>query len=313
MGYETAAVETARNDLQVELLKIIRSYCPSDGLHPSPVPGVYCLKFSKTEQPAKRRWRACLGLVIQGGKKIVLGREIYRLEAGHYTATPVELPVVSSVVAASPGKPFLALLIDLDPPLLTEVSAQIDGETPKESDKALRAVFVGKANDVMLAAAVRLAKLFQNPDDAPVLRPLIVKEILYHLLKGPEGAAIRKFVRSGSKMHKISRAIHALASEFSKEADLPALAKTANMSRSAFFKYFKEVAAMSPIQYRKRLRLHEARRLMIEQGETAEASAFKVGYNSASQFSREYSRMFGDSPLRDAVKVKEAGNLVRQM
>ena len=114
-------------------------------------------------------------------------------------------------------------------------------------------------------------------------------------------------------MHKISQVIHALSSELSEEADIPALAKAANMSRSAFFKHFKEATAMSPIQYQKRLRLLKARRLMIEEGETAEGAAFKVGYNSASQFSREYSRMFGNSPLRDALKVKKTGNPTYQI
>ena len=138
-----------------------------------------------------------------------------------------------------------------------------------------------------------------------MLGPLVIKEILYHLLKGADGPAIRQFLRSGSKMHKISQAIYSLRSDLSEDADVTSLAKAAHMSRSAFFKHFKEATAMSPIQYQKRLRLLEARRLMIDDGEKAEGSAFKVGYNSASQFSREYSRMFGNSPLRDTVKLKQ--------
>jgi transcriptional regulator GlxA family with amidase domain len=154
---------------------------------------------------------------------------------------------------------------------------------------------------------VRLVGLFRTPKDAAVLGALVIKEILYLLMQGPEGAAIRQFVHSGSKMHQISHAIHALESELEKEVDVPALAQTANMSRSAFFKHFKEVTAMSPIQYQKRLRLHEARRLMLETGGSAESSCFKVGYKSASQFSREYSRMFGIPPARDAAKLKSSG------
>jgi AraC-like DNA-binding protein len=292
-------------DLLADLAKLIESRSPADGMHETPVPGVYCLKFSQTERRSKRHWRACLGIIAQGCKEVVLGPEIYRFDDGYYTAVPIDLPVVSRIVAASPRKPFLALLIDLDPLVLSEISSQL--EIPKEPENASCVVFVGKAGEQILRAAVRLGNLFQTPGDAPMLRPLIVKEIIYHLLKGENGPAIRQFARAGSKTHKISQAIHRIRSELNDDVDVAALAKTASMSRSAFFKHFREVTTMSPIQYQKRLRLLEARRLMIDEGETAEGSAFKAGYRSASQFSREYSRMFGGPPLRDAMKLKHAG------
>ena len=136
-----------------------------------------------------------------------------------------------------------------------------------------------------------------------VLGPLVIREILYHLLKGPDGPAIRQFVSSGRKMHRMTQVIYGLNSRFQNDVDVEALAKAANMSRSAFFKDFKEVTSMSPIQYQKRLRLLEARRLMTEEEETAEGAAFKVGYRSPSQFSREYSRMFGNPPVRDSARL----------
>jgi len=219
----------------------------------------------------------------------------------HYIATPIDLPVTIRLFAATPEQPFLCLKIEFDSLYLSEVAAQIEKNFPNETENPLRAMFIGKASDQILEAAIRLGKLFQVPEDAPVLGTLVIKEILYHLLKGPDGPALRQFVRSGSKMHKISQAIYALRSELSEDVDVTSLAKAVNMSRSAFFKYFKEVTAMNPIQYQKRLRLLEARRLMTDGGETAEGSAFKVGYNSTSQFSREYSRMFGNSPLRDVM------------
>ena len=183
----------------------------------------------------------------------------------------------------------------------------------EEREQPLQAVFSGKATDKMMDAAVRLARLFQTPEDAPVLGPLAIRELLYHILKGPDGPAIRQFVRSGSTLHKISAAVHRLRADLSDDVDVASLSKEASMSRSAFFKHFKELTAMSPIQYQKHLRLLEARRLMIEAGESAEGSAFKVGYESASQFSREYSRMFGNSPLRDAVNIRRNESLVHQM
>jgi AraC-like DNA-binding protein len=300
-----------------ELAKTIERYSPTDGLHQSPVPDVYYIKVSESERPAKNHWRASLGIVAQGRKEIVLGREVYRCESGHYIAAPIHLPVVSRIARASIEKPFLCLLIHLDPLILSEVAAQIAKDFPKAVQNGPQAIFIGSSNDKMLEAAIRLGKLFQTPEDAPVLGPLLIKEILYHLLKSENGPSIHQFVRSGSKMHKVSQAIHTLRSELKRDVDVTALAKTANMSRSAFFKHFKEVTAASPIQYQKRLRLLEAKRLMIDENETAEGAAFKVGYNSASQFSREYSRMFGTSPLRDALrdkmKIKKMETPARQM
>jgi AraC-like DNA-binding protein len=295
-----------------DLAKIINLFSAGEGLHRSPVPGIDCIKFSQPDRHTKRHWRTSLGIVAQGCKEITLGCDVYRCDEAHYSATPIDLLVTSRVVSASPDKPFLCLRMDFDSLTLSEVAAELEKDFP-EMENPPRAVFIGKASDQMLDAAIRLGKLFQTPEDVPVLGPLVKREIFYHLLKGADGPALRQFVRSGSKMHKISQAIHRLRSELSDDVDVTALAKAANMSRSAFFKHFKEVTAMSPIQYQKRLRLLEARRLMLDEDETAEGSAFKVGYKSASQFSREYSRMFGNSPLRDAIEIKKTGNPIHQI
>ncbi|MGH9971939.1 MAG: AraC family transcriptional regulator [Pyrinomonadaceae bacterium] len=290
-----------------DLAKIIDSFSPAEGLNQSPVTSVHCVKYSKTDRRTKRRWRACLAIVAQGSKEVMLGRQVYRLDDAHYTATPIQLPVISRVASATPEQPFLALLIDIDPLTLSEIAAQLGKDSLNGTGSPVRALFSGKASTEMLEAVIRLARLFRTPEDAQVLGPLVVKEILYYLLKGPEGLAIRQFVRSGSKMHSISETIYKLNSELSEEIDVAALAQAAHMSRSAFFKHFKEVTAMSPIHYQKRLRLLEAKRLMVDEGETAEGSAFRVGYKSASQFSREYSRMFGHPPIKHAAKLKKFG------
>ncbi|MEI9998673.1 MAG: AraC family transcriptional regulator [Verrucomicrobiota bacterium] len=289
-------------DARSHLVKILHRSFRGEGVQASPVPGVYCIKVSHPGRRNKDHWRASLGLIVQGCKEIVLGRRSHRIDEGHYIATPIDLPVISRIAAATPEKPFLALLIGLDPRTLNEVSAPLGTDMMERPEAAQRALFVGKPGDAMLEAAVRLGRLFESPADAPVLGGLIIREMLYHLLKGSDGPAIRRLVCSDSRLHRIVQSIHGLRSELGEAADVAALAKTANMSRSAFFKHFKEVTAMSPIQYQKRLRLLEARRLMIDEGETAEGSAFKVGYASASQFSREYARMFGSPPLRDALK-----------
>jgi AraC-like DNA-binding protein len=300
-------------DLRSELAKMIDCFCVEDGVHESPVPSVHCIKWSRTDRRAKRYWRASLAIVAQGCKELILGREVYRYDDAQYSVTPIDLPVTSRIFSASLEKPFLCLKIDLDSQILSELAEQLKKDFKQELENPLRAVFIGKASDKMLEAAIRLGRLFQTPEDAPVLGSLVVKEILYHLLRSADGSAIWQFVRSGSKMHRISEAIYKLKSEGIQDVDVAALAKVANMSRSAFFKHFKEATALSPIQYQKRLRLLEARRLMLEGGETAEGSAFKVGYNSPSQFSREYSRMFGNPPLRDAMKIKKIGRPIHEL
>jgi AraC-like DNA-binding protein len=294
-----------------ELAKMILRFTSEDGLHSTPIPGVQFIKKSQPFRHEKQHWHAALYLVAQGSKEIILGREVYRCDATHYVATPIDLPVSGRIVSATSEKPFLCLKINFNPLVLNEVAAMIEKNFSKEKEQEmpLRALFVGKTNQYMSEAIHRLGKLFEFPEDLSALGPLIIKEIFYHLLKGKEGAALRQVVRSGSKMYKISQAIYTLRSELSDEIDASILAKKANMSRSAFFKHFKEITAMSPIQYQKRLRLLEARRLMIFEGETAEGSAYKVGYNSASQFSREYSRMFGNSPSRDVRKTKKKDRL----
>ncbi|UYL08852.1 AraC family transcriptional regulator [Bdellovibrio sp. SKB1291214] len=292
-------------DLASQLLKAFNDYGPPEGTHPTPVTGVYCTKISQDRPKSKLRWRACLGIVVQGCKEIVLGRSVYRAELSHFTATPFELPVTSRVPVQSKDKPFLAILIEINPQLLTEVAAQMSHDFLNEKDDTPRALFAGEADEQMLEAALRLTKLFIKPEDATVVGPLIVREILYYLLKTSQGSAIRQVVSSGSKMHQVSKALFQLKSDLHQPIDVNELAKVASMSRSAFFKHFKEVTAMSPIQYQKRLRLLEAKRLMMDENETAESSAFKVGYKSASQFSREYSRMFGKAPLKDVTALKK--------
>ncbi len=300
-------------DLRADLAELITALSPGDGFHDLPVPGAHCVQVSRPSPPSKLHWRPSMSIIVQGGKGITLGRDAYHYSAGHTIATPIDLPVVSHVAAATSAIPFLALQIDFDPLTLGEVVAQMKPGSRENGDVPARAVFLGNATAPMLEAAIRLVKLCITPEDAPVLGPLVTRELVYHLLKSADGQALRQFVHAGNSTHKIAQAIYSLRAELDQEMEVGSLAKAAAMSRSAFFKHFKEVTAMSPIQYQKRLRLLEARRLMFERGETAEGAAFQVGYSSASQFSREYSRMFGNAPLRDAVKIKAFGELVPQV
>lgn len=284
-----------------------------DGCHDLPFPGARCMKLSQPSGLVRRRWRASLSLVVQGCKEITLDREIYTCNQAHYVATLIDLPVVSRVFGVTPAKPFLCFSVDMNPLILSELMTYLDTDAAGEWKGPVRAVFAGKASDAMLDAAARVGKLCRTPEDAPVLGPLAAKELLYHLLKGEDGPAIRQFVRAGSSLHQIAQAVYALQAELAADVDIAALAAAAHMSRSAFFQRFKEVTAFSPVQYQKRLRLLEARRLMTEDGETAEGAAFKVGYNSASQFSREYARLFGSPPRRDVQDIQKTGYPISQL
>ena len=305
-------------DLRTELADIIQHFALEDGAQALPLAGVRCIKISRPSRPAKQHWHASLAILAQGCKGLTLGHEEYHYEALNYIATPIDLPITSCAYAASPDQPFLCLQIEIDPLVLSEVATLLDQAHPPQArppatQSPQRAIFLGKASEPMLEAAIRLGTLCRRPEDALVLGPLAVKELLYHLLQSAEGPALRQFVRAESSVHKIAQAAYRLKAELAEEIDVAALAQAAAMSRSAFFKHFKDVTALSPVQYQKRLRLLEARRLMTGEGETAEGAAFRVGYSSPSQFSREYSRMFGSAPRRDVVNIKQGNSLADPM
>jgi AraC-like DNA-binding protein len=293
--------KTTIENLRAKLAKKIASLAPNEGLNEVPLSGLHCIKFSRTSQPQRHHWRATLGLVAQCRKEIHLAQTRYILDDAHYIASPIDLPVTSQIVATE-TRPFLCLRMDFEPLILSEIAAQLDpSPLPAVSQHA---IYTGPASEAMLAAALRLLNSFHDPQEARILGPLLQREIYFHLLQSPDGPAIRQFVRAGSTLHAVYAAIHVLRSQLHDDIDIAILANQAGMSRSAFHKRFREATSMSPIQYQKRLRLIEARRLMIEEGENAEQAAYLVGYRSPSQFSREYSRLFGNAPMRDAAKLK---------
>jgi AraC-like DNA-binding protein len=302
-------MESSRSELGATIAR----FAPADGVHATHLAGVHCVRYSTPDRGAKRQWRACLAIVAQGCKEVLLGRHVHRCDEGRYTATPIPLPVVSRIAVAAPNRPFLGILIDLDANVVREVAAQIESPIEEQPGTRLRALFTGAADDNMLEAAARLTKALRAQENARVLGPLIIRDLFFYLLKGPEGEAIRQFVHAGSAMHRIASAVFAIRTNLHKPVDVGRLARAAGMSRSAFFQHFRDVTAMSPIQYQKRLRLLEARRLMVDEDETAERSSFIVGYRSASQFSREYIRMFGVSPRRDTSKIERVGSSLREL
>lgn len=287
------------------LLDLVSHFAKDEGYNPTPVKGVDCLKISTPHRPTKSVWRSCFAIIIQGTKEVVVENHVYSAREYHYTATPVDLPTVSSIPNASREKPFLALLIDFNSDALPRLTRELEKASADPTPDSPEVIFVGAANSRMIESTIRLVELFERPKDARILGPLIVQELFYYLLTSENGQALRNFLRSGSNMQRVAKALHKIKDELTEKINVSELAKVSSMSRSLFFQNFKKASSMSPIQYQKKLRLIEARRRMSELGETAEKAAFSVGYVSVSQFSREYLRMFGNSPAKDVAKLKK--------
>jgi len=235
----------------------------------------------------------------------MLGEEVYVYDAKSYLVSSVELPIVAQIIEASPEAPYLGLTLELDLNLISQL--MVDSNLPSPPPrKASRGMAVSAVTEPLYAAVQRLLELLDSPDDIPILAPLIQREISYRLLTGEQGARIRQIVSAGSHGNQIARAIDWLKNNADKPIQIADLANYAGMSTSAFHQHFRSLTAMTPLQYQKRLRLNEARRLMLMDNLDAATASFQVGYESPSQFSREYSRLFGAPPSRDIRTLREA-------
>jgi AraC-like DNA-binding protein len=287
------------------LAKLISGAALKEGLNECCIPGVHLIKYSAPTKWVRSRWNSSIAVVVQGEKEMVLEKSVHRYKEAHYVVTPVDLPVSSRIVGVSKSKPFLAVRIMISPEAIAELA--IDMKTPKADQAVMptHGLFTGHADADLLESSSRLLALLKRPEDAEELGRIRIKEILFHILKTANGPAIRQFITRGSKLYRITQSITRIKADLSVPINVGELAKSARMSRTSYFNSFKELTSMSPIQYQKRLRLIEARRLLLSEGETAESAAYKVGYSSVSQFSREYRRSFGDSPGRDANKNRD--------
>lgn len=247
-----------------------------------------------------------IGIILQGQKEVIIGDQVYPCHAGQSMLTTIDLPVTSHVIEASVHQPFLAILLLLDAQMVNEVVADMPDSTVVLSEHAHHAFTVETADEPLINAFLRLVKVLDEPAMIPHLGPLIQKEIIVRLLSGPHGIYLRQLVKSGSTSQKIQQVISWLKTNFIQPIRMDELAEKAFMSPSAFRQHFRTVTGMSPLQYQKQLRLQEARHLMFNQNLDAGRTAGMVGYESASQFSREYSRMFGESPQRDIQRMRQS-------
>jgi AraC-like DNA-binding protein len=291
----------ATNEL-ARLASTIERQAAADGGYDTAVPALRLSRFSAPSDLVALVYEPSLCVVAQGAKEVLLADEAYRLDPAQSLLVSIDLPVAARVVEALPGRPYLAVRIALDPAVVGELLA--DGMPAPPLGLAARGLGVTPVEPPLLDAVSRLVTLLDSPQDVGPLAPLVLREITYRLLTGPQGSRLRQIVAAGAPAQRIARAIRWLKDHFAQPLRIELLAKRVGMSPSAFHLHFKGVTAMSPLQYQKRLRLQEARRLMLGEGLDAAEAAFRVGYESPSQFSREYRRMFGAPPRQDVAALK---------
>ena len=262
------------------------------------IPGLKLYNFAQPTEPSSYTMPASICLIGQGSKLLTVGDESYMYDASRYLITAVDLPVVANIVEASPDRPYLGLSYELDPRAIRQLMLD-SGKPPARAAESQRGIAVSQAPLAILDAFSRLLDLLAQPADIPVLAPLLNREILYRLLQGEQGARLMRIAEIGSQSEQIARAIGMIRERYSRPFKVDELATEVGMSSSSFHQHFRATTTLSPLQFVKRLRLNEARRLMLMENCDAATAAIQVGYESASQFSREYSRQFGAPPLRD--------------
>ena len=256
------------------------------------------------EKPASHLiMKPALCVVVQGTKWTTFGDRRYDYPAGRALVVSVEMPAFSRVVEASPAEPFLAIVIQFDLAVMRDVMERLEAP-PELEDNLGRGVFVTDFDGPLADCVLRMVRLLDTPQAIPILAPMIMREICYWLLTGPHGGEVAKVVLANSHAQRVVTAIHTLRDQFAETIRIEDLAAVAQMSPSAFHRQFKALTSMTPLQYQKQLRLLEARHLMVTGDANAEVAAYQVGYESASQFSREYARMFGAPPRRDIATLK---------
>jgi AraC-like DNA-binding protein len=287
---------------QNELAKLIERYSGRDGTHKTAIPSLIFNRQSHITEQNYSIYNPSLCIVVQGVKEIFLAQERFRYSPADYLIATVNLPVTAQVIETSPTFPYLSLNLEFTPSQILEVLRDTEIRVNLKKD-AKRAMFVSSVDSSMLKSVIRLASLLDSPKDIPVLAPLFTKDILYRVLQGPYGSRLGQIAIEGSYTYRIRNVIEHIMHNYDQSFRIEELADIVSMGVSSLHRHFKEVTAMSPIQFQKQLRLQEARHLLLSESIGACDVAFRVGYESPSQFSREYSRMFGLPPREDLKRL----------
>jgi len=296
--HKTHRMQASRNELVELLARALRE----DGAL-EPLKGLHLNRASSVMEPLHSVYEPVFCVIAQGSKEIFLSNERYVYDPSHYLLVTAELPLVSRLLEASKDQPYLAMRLELDPTLVGSVMVEAGDLAPKKHTD-VKAVNVSSLDMGLLDAVVRLIRLLEAPAEAPFLAPLITREIVYRLWTGEQRERLRHIAASGGYTPHIARAIERLHQDFDQQLRIDSIARELGMSVSGFHHHFKAVTAMSPLQFQKRLRLQEARRLMLGEGLDATSVAYRVGYHDASHFNREYKSLFGLPPMRDMERLR---------
>jgi AraC-like DNA-binding protein len=277
-----------------------------DGTHSTAIAPLRLHRSSVPNEPIYALWVPVLCILAQGRKQVILANELYPYDSACYLLVSVDLPLLGQVIKATPEVPYLGLSLELDPGQIGALIMEAGLKPALSNMNPERGLAVSRLSAPLLDAVGRLLRLLETPLDIPVLAPLVLREILYRLLIDEQGARLHQIALANSQTQRITRAINWLKLNYAQTLRIEDIAREAHMSPSGLHHHFKAVTAMSPLQYQKQLRLHEARRLMLGEDVDAATAGFRVGYESPSQFNREYSRMFGAPPLRDIVRLRSA-------
>lgn len=287
---------------QAALCALLEKYALQEGRNPTAIAWLHAFSYTKPTKTVLSLYSPSIYVVLQGAKQVLLADELYRYGVGDYLALSVDLPITSQVTHATPSAPFLCFQIEIDTLIINEVALQ--HPTLNDVGQATqRGIAVGRAEEPLIDTIARLGRLLDSPADIDFLAPLLLRELYYHLLKTERGAQIARVALAGSSMQRIASVIAFLKQNVHQSIQIDALADMAHMSVSTFHHTFKEVTAMSPLRYHKQLRLLEARRLMVNEDMDAVSAGLRIGYESPSQFSRDYRRMFGTPPRQDKLKL----------
>jgi AraC-like DNA-binding protein len=272
----------------------------------TPLPGIRVVQAEAATAPVNAVYEPALAVIAQGAKRAMLGERVFDYGAGQYLICSVDLPVVSRISQASRKEPYLGFSLTLNPStvtaLLLETAAGM--RTGERTESETLGLAVSDAPAELLDAVLRMLRLIDRPEDVPVLRPMLEREILWRLLEGEQGAVVRQIGLADSNFAQIRRAISSIRIRYAETLGIGELVEAAGMSAATFYRHFRAVTAVSPLQYQKQIRLLEARARLIANPQSVAAIGFDVGYESASQFSREYSRLFGASPAKDLERLR---------
>jgi AraC-like DNA-binding protein len=286
------------------LAQLLTRHASTPGIHPTSIPGLSVVRHDQPSEVATQDWqKPSMCLVAQGRKRVLPGDEVLDYDPSHFLVYSVDLPVRANVVEARPDRPYLCLMLDIDP---SEISALMlkFGTPAGAASGSGGGLHLNHTTAPMLDAVIRLVRLLDTPEDAGALAPLVVTEIYYRLLQGDEGGRLAQIAVPDHQTCRVCKAVGWLREHFAEPLRIERLAKEVHMSESSLHHHFRELTCMSPLQYQKQLRLQEARRLLHSEGAGASDAAYRVGYESPSQFSREYRRMFGASPIKDRTHLR---------